>query len=295
MVLFKNFYINSKAFMRNSLPLPLILIVEKFRVIPLYFKWKKDKKYGSQNFIKKNKGLKGSFQGKRCVIIGNGPSLNKTDLSLLKNEYTFGLNRIYLLFDRLGFETDFLVSSNRYVIEQFSDEMLQTNCKKFFNYKFKKEIKNKDNVSFITATPFGSKYFDNIEKGYMAYSGSVTFVAIQLALYFGFSEIILIGFDNNFKNSGPSDKAIKSKKSDEDHFDKNYFGKGIVWQLPNYHALNYNFDFVKNFFDQKKHLNIVNCSVGGELHVFERYDLEFYLKNSIFENKICSTNLGKGE
>ena len=29
----------------------------------------------------------------------------------------------------------------------------------------------------------------------------------------------------DFKNSGPSDKAIKSKKSDEDHFDKNYFGK----------------------------------------------------------------------
>ena len=44
-------------------------------------------------------------RGKRCFVIGNGPSLKQTDLSLLKNEFTFGLNRIYLLFPELGFTT----------------------------------------------------------------------------------------------------------------------------------------------------------------------------------------------
>ena len=32
--------------------------------------------------------------------MGNGPSLKNTDLSKLKNEYTFGLNRIYLAFPK---------------------------------------------------------------------------------------------------------------------------------------------------------------------------------------------------
>ena len=49
------------------------------------------------NFKKTNiNKLKNSFKGKRAFIIGNGPSLNKVDLNLLKNEYTFGVNSIYL-------------------------------------------------------------------------------------------------------------------------------------------------------------------------------------------------------
>ena len=41
-----------------------------------------------------------------------------TDLSLLRNEFTFGLNRIYLMFSALGFQTSCLVSVNDLVVEQ---------------------------------------------------------------------------------------------------------------------------------------------------------------------------------
>ncbi len=37
-------------------------------------------------------------RGERCFILGNGPSLIRLDLSKLRGERTFGLNRIYLLF-----------------------------------------------------------------------------------------------------------------------------------------------------------------------------------------------------
>src|SRR4030065_2684504 len=55
---------------------------------------------------------------KRCFIIGNGPSLRQTDLNKLRGEFTFGLNRIYLLFSELGFSTTYLVSVNELVLEQ---------------------------------------------------------------------------------------------------------------------------------------------------------------------------------
>src|SRR5512140_2492257 len=61
---------------------------------------------------------KDKCKGQRAVIIGNGPSLNQTDLSKLRNEFTFGLNRIFLMFPRLGFSTSCLVSVNDLVIEQ---------------------------------------------------------------------------------------------------------------------------------------------------------------------------------
>ena len=46
------------------------------------------------------------------------------DLSPLRNEVTFGLNRVYLMFEKLGFPTSYLVSVNRYVIEQCADDLL---------------------------------------------------------------------------------------------------------------------------------------------------------------------------
>jgi len=75
--------------------------------------------------------LKDIHKGRRAFIIGNGPSLRQTDLSKLKNEFTFGLNRIYLLFPELGFHTTYLVSINDLVIEQFKDEILAQPLPKF--------------------------------------------------------------------------------------------------------------------------------------------------------------------
>lgn len=60
---------------------------------------------------------KNEHAGARCFIIGNGPSLRKMDLCPLKHEYTFGLDRIYLLFDSMGFSITYSVSVDKYVIE----------------------------------------------------------------------------------------------------------------------------------------------------------------------------------
>ena len=161
------------------MPTPIILAIERIRSITIYLRWKNDKKFGKDNFLKNTNNLKGKFNNKRCVIIGNGPSLNKIDLSLLKNEYTFGLNRIYLLFEKMGFQTDFLVSINRFVIDQFHAEMTSTSSKKFFHYKYKNLI-NDSKASFVAQSIYGPSYFANPDKGFLSYSGSVTFLAVQL-------------------------------------------------------------------------------------------------------------------
>src|SRR5512143_3089813 len=74
-------------------------------------------------------------KGQRAVIIGNGPSLNQTDLSKLRNEFTFGLNRIYLMFPKLGFSTSCLVSVNDLVIEQSLSEIMALNIPTFLSWR----------------------------------------------------------------------------------------------------------------------------------------------------------------
>ena len=45
--------------------------------------------------------IENRYRGQRCFILGNGPSLNYVDLTKLKDEITFGCNRIYI--KNLGF------------------------------------------------------------------------------------------------------------------------------------------------------------------------------------------------
>ena len=61
------------------------------------------------------------YSNEKAVIICNGPSLLKVDLALLKNVYTFGLNKINLLFGKSDFRPSAIVAVNKYVIEQNAD------------------------------------------------------------------------------------------------------------------------------------------------------------------------------
>src|SRR5574338_723622 len=79
--------------------------------------------------------LKDIHRGKRAFIIGNGPSLKQTDLSKLKNEITFGMNRIYLAFPELGFTTSYVCVTNDLVIEQFVNDFLALQVPQFIAWR----------------------------------------------------------------------------------------------------------------------------------------------------------------
>ena len=62
-------------------------------------------------------GFKRKHEGQRAFIIGNGPSLNQCNLSLLRNEVTFGVNAIYLNRAKMGFYPTYYVVEDEFVAE----------------------------------------------------------------------------------------------------------------------------------------------------------------------------------
>ena len=69
------------------------------------FLWKHDQRAKkSREFLLE---CKNKYVGQKCIIIGNGPSLNDTDFSLFSEMKTFGQNRIYLASDYKNFSPDF--------------------------------------------------------------------------------------------------------------------------------------------------------------------------------------------
>ncbi len=219
--------------------------------------------------------LKGKYKGKRCFIIGNGPSLKNTDLSLLKNEYTFGLNRIYLMFPRLGFQTSFYVCVNNLVISQIYEDINKLGMMKFISIESRKSIKFNKNTVFLRSVNKQGFPFD--PSGGVWEGGTVTYVALQLAYYLGFSKVILVGVDHDFGAKGKPNEVVTSKGEDRDHFDPDYFGKGFKWQLPDLETSEVAFQIARREF-LRDGREIIDATVNGKLKVFPKAKLEDLFK-----------------
>ncbi|WP_006247581.1 6-hydroxymethylpterin diphosphokinase MptE-like protein [Mycolicibacterium tusciae] len=209
--------------------------------------------------------------GRRCVIIGNGPSLKDTDLSLLRTEITFGLNRIYLMFDELGFETTFHVVINNLVVEQCADDLRRIKAPLFTTTPNRKFLAGADTMAYLSKL-VGPRF--SIDASHGIWEGStVTYVAMQLAHYMGFSQVILVGVDHRFAVSGRPHQVVESAGPDASHFDPRYFAKGFRWHLPDLETSELAYGLARRQFE-KDGRTIVDATVDGALTVFPKLPLE---------------------
>ncbi len=219
--------------------------------------------------IKRMLPLKDKHRGGRCFVIGNGPSLKDTDLTLLRNEVTFGSNRIYLLFDEIGFCTTYFLSVNRLVIEQCAHDIESLSCPKFIGWKARDLITFTDDMMFLLSRP-GSAFHADITGG-ICEGATVTYVALQVAYYLGFDRVILVGVDHSFTTRGKPHATVTSQGDDPDHFHPEYFGKGFRWQLPDLETSERAYIMAKEHFE-KAGREIVDATIGGKLRAFPRVD-----------------------
>lgn len=243
---------------RNYLDMEALLAV---RTEPVY-----------RESLKRLMAFKNKHKGERCFIIGNGPSLNKMDLSPLRDEITFGLNRIYLLFDSLGFATTYYACVNRYVIEQSVDEIRRLKCPKFIGLRVRDKFPFTPDTVFLRSRN-GPKFCTDLRSQGIWEGATVTYVAMQIAYYMGFSEVILIGVDHNFKTKGEPNKLVLSEGDDPDHFDPNYFGKGYKWLLPDLELSEVAYELANKAFI-KDGRNIKDATVDGSLDIFPKVRFE---------------------
>jgi FkbM family methyltransferase len=224
-----------------------------------------------ENSNRKLSEFKDKHQGERCVIIGNGPSLNKMDLSFLKNEITFGMNRIYLGFEKWNFTPDYFVSVNPLVLEQSVEEIVKIPAPKFLSIAGNPHYPDSEDIIYldnIDLRLFSKDPRQGIWQGY-----TVTFVAMQLAYFMGFQEIILIGVDHNFQTKGPANKEVVSKGDDPNHFATNYFGEGVRWHLPDLRNSEWAYRIAKKVFESENR-KIWDATYQGHLNVFPKIDYQ---------------------
>ena len=221
--------------------------------------------------------LKDQYRGRRAFIIGNGPSLRNTDLSKLKNEVTFGMNRIYLMFPELGFKTTFLSVVNDLVIEQTAADLAALDIPKFLTWRSRRFFEqpgismDANKMPTFLYTTYDAPSFSADVRGRVWEGATVTYVTIQLAFHMGFEELILIGVDHTYTATGKPNTTVTSEGDDPNHFSASYFGKGFRWQLPDLETSEMAYRMARARIELAGR-RIVDATVGGKLQIFKKVD-----------------------
>lgn len=224
------------------------------------------------------KSLSERHSGEKAVIVCNGPSLLDTNWPLLEGVYTFGLNKINLLFDQVAFRPSCIVAVNPYVLEQNRDFFVSTDIPLFLDsHALRAKIRFRKNIFLMHRTSI-DKFARDCSVS-VNWGGTVTYVAMQLAFHMGFSDVALIGCDHSFTANGPANATAIREGVDRDHFHPDYFADGQLWQLPDLDLSEASYKraaAVYGAFGRR----IVNATEGGELDIFPRMPLEEFVVRS---------------
>jgi len=161
--------------------------------------------------LEKNAELKDIHKGKRCFVIGNGPSINNQDLTLLKNEIVFMVNRAFLdpryqiIKPKYHVIVDPKLATGEWPIT-FIDEIAEINPdvtfllnSSWYDLDIFQSYKKKYKIYWIDGSLTITPYFFNkkIDLTDRTYSNAVVEQGISSAIYMGCKEVNFLGVDGN--------------------------------------------------------------------------------------------------
>jgi len=267
-----------------------------FLLVSILVNFIRDIKYLNVNF-KKNVSLKGAEKGKRCFILGTGPSLKEQNLKKLETEVVIGVSGLFN-HDDINF-----IKPTYYILAPVFEYHLKYNKKEsYISWLRSMDAALDDNVIMVMHA--GDKRY--IEESdlflnkrvywvkYKAWSGdplknlsltdipeilSVSEAAIHLALFLGCEKNYMLGFDHNwfealhtyfdnkkynkyFENIGL--KAVKK------------FGFDSEFQMRRHAKIFYKY---KMYFALKKNIFNANSNKDSYVDVFPMVDYESVIKN----------------
>ncbi len=218
--------------------------------------------------------LRGIHTGKRCFIIGNGPSLNAADLDKIKGEISFGANRIYNIFSDTNWRPTYYFVQDPHILR--SDRELindRIKCDKFVGLMDYQPTPPIDGAYYLKVMQ--EFYTDEVEFSddltkEICDGTTITYSAIQMAVYMGFSEIFLLGVDHSYTvERDKNGKIVRNQDVKADHFS----ASDKVGSVPWVYRMEQSYETARNYADAHG-IKIYNATRGGKLEIFERADFD---------------------
>ena len=223
------------------------------------------------------KRLEGIYKGRRCFVLGNGPSLRVEDLDKLLGEVTFAANKIYLLFPKTKWRPSFYNVEDDLVAKQNIEAINTVHGPiKFFHDGFQKWLADDYETVWYRVDdfplPFPQFSLDPLCR--CSWGGSVTYINLQMAVFMGVQEIYLLGVDFSFlESSTKKDDFFMVHDGEVNHFSPDYRKPGEIWNPPLIDVQKEALEYCVKFCSDRG-INIYNATRGGKLEAFPRVDFD---------------------
>lgn len=224
------------------------------------------------------KKFKNIHKGQRCFIIGTGPSLTVEDLELLKGEICFGSNRIFEIYPRTSWRPTYYVNQDYPLLKKYPREIHELTPKAmFFPIDVQPAYGDLPMANFFVLRhkdfyPGDAEFSENLHH-YMGQGFTVTYGAMQLARYMGFSEVYLLGIDHNYSISQDEKGNLIVNNGVQDYF-QGSTASNIGINLPRVVETTKAYMTARKYADRHPGFTVYNATRGGKLEVFERVKLE---------------------
>lgn len=223
--------------------------------------------------------LKNTHLGERCFILGSGPSINKQDLHLLQDEFTFcsnwfinhkDINELNINY-YCAYDDAFIVEG---INKTWQDKLKNLSAHKFFPQEWS-SLNIDKNASYVPYDKHNKVYKNdlfntNLEKPLLDAGTVIINMCIPIAVYMGFKEIILLGVETDYRlSSDPSKKKAYFYSIDKQHTkNKHDVNSQDIW-IQNVLK---SYDIVQSSLNST--INIRNATIGGNLKSFDRIQYE---------------------
>ncbi len=264
---------------KNLNRMKIVYMIIKYNITGFFYK------HGlfMDNNTRRLLAMKDSHKGERCFLIGNGPSLTPEDLHLLKNEYTFGTNMIYKIYDKTDWRPSFHCVSDSIYATKLRDEIYNNVKSPIFTIEKTYHKMTKRNLHTTYVHTIASERY-KVRGNLFAYcmvKATVLSLAAEFAFHMGFSEIYLLGVDctNPHAKGGHFTENYTTKEIAETDISriKNRMNKeNVTTQQIGEHIIDRSlvvYKLLKEHAD-KHGIKIYNATRGGNLEIFPRVKLE---------------------
>lgn len=216
----------------------------------------------------KLEAFRGIHEGERVFIVATGPSLQFADLDKLyeNQEICISMNKIYKGFRYTSWRPDYYIAVDSAPITENKGNLTQCGKRGVFIGDLAwnliedsiKENLYKWHVYNWWDGERMPQFTDDFSKG--SYWGmTITYDALQLAVYMGFSEIYLVGVD-----------CCKYSNAESQHFVKDYSEK--IANIREHESM-ISYGSARRYADAHG-IKIYNATRGGKLEVFERVEFD---------------------
>lgn len=224
--------------------------------------------------------LKGKHKGRTIFVLGNGPSVQSSDLDKLAGAVCIATNRFYLAYDHIHLRPAYLVAAGSTMLDMHAQELMDhANAPVLTPFSDVEQLEDPkvmaDAILFHRRPEAETLFQPNPFKGFGAGAGVTVYLAMQLAAWLGAARIVLYGVDLAYAVSEDAEREgdLVRNAGERNHFIDGYREPGELWREPDRAQLDAAMAAARAWSDAKGGVPIVNATHGGALTAFERVNI----------------------